>query len=679
MDNKMVRNVQNGCVYVLLFAGLICSLFYSKNTFAEQYKLQQKVDLNSQRKTTSKAIWLDVISIPASGGDFFVAQDNGIIYLANKENNIEPKTALNLPLSKHPSSFLSLTAMTIHPSFIRPEEPGYATLYTAHTVDYLQDNNSNRLIVAGLEREFPFETVITAWQFDFDSQQITPESSREVLRIPITELRNGIKNLTFDPFQKSWYADYGQLYFSLKQIDELKQYDLYSGVVLRIFPQVFGANNYTVSKANPFVKEPKLTDEIVILGAKEIKTFFWAKNDHASMFIQHQHENQNFLSKVVLGANLADPSQSNILWQQSSAMPSMLLYQGHTIPKLKNKLVFFTKEETQWRLTSHELKSIGNESTYNDELIYPNTLLLNSQLTPYQDKAGEFLLFDKSNNRIYGLLAPKLKDSDENSSTEISTQDSESNSYVWYILLLVLLALIVAFVLTKKLTLDKSNFVLEKDRLRLKYEASTQTIYLYKHDPKNIQTTLALTGLVRCEILLNDDVIHVIDNQPEHVIDYTTEQTMREFFDKEHFAKIVDPQTRYIGLILTDKDQSHTVCMYLRKGKSRLTSNRYYDVVDMVIDLCWDISKSINQLTEERVVPEIQVSRSYTNIHVEKTTDELKSSETDAENKDKSLSLPYADEPQSEVVKALDKLIDLHNKGYLSDEEFSLAKAKILK
>jgi hypothetical protein len=33
---------------------------------------------------------------------------------------------------------------------------------------------------------------------------------------------------------------------------------------------------------------------------------------------------------------------------------------------------------------------------------------------------------------------------------------------------------------------------------------------------------------------------------------------------------------------------------------------------------------------------------------------------------------------QNEVVNALDKLVSLHQQGYLTDEEFSMAKAKLL-
>lgn len=198
MDYKLVKS---GYVYLALFVGLICNLLYAKNTFAVQYKLELKIDLSSLKKSSSKALWLDPVSIPGSGGDFFIAQNNGAIYLINKENNSKPKTALNLPLSKHPSSFLSLSAIAIHPSFIRPEEPGYATLYTAHTVDFLQDSNTNRLSVEGLDSEFPFETVITAWQFDFDTQKIISGSSREVLRIPIREFKAGLKTWPLTHFR----------------------------------------------------------------------------------------------------------------------------------------------------------------------------------------------------------------------------------------------------------------------------------------------------------------------------------------------------------------------------------------------------------------------------------------------------------------------------------------------
>ena len=247
----------------------ICTLFFTKIVFADQYQLKLVVDLSQFKDVSTDAIWLEPVTSSTNGGEFFVAQNNGSIFLAGKDGNITQEAILNLPLIVDNPAFISLTAMTLHPSFTRPEQSGYATLFTAHTTEFGPQINNNRLAINDVI-VFAFETVITAWQYDFEKQKIDPKTQREVLRIPIKTMDNAIKNLTFDPYQKSWNGNYGQLYFSLNYINELKEHPLYSGVILRILPEIFGVRNYTIPQSNPFVKNLEINDEIVVMGGQNI-------------------------------------------------------------------------------------------------------------------------------------------------------------------------------------------------------------------------------------------------------------------------------------------------------------------------------------------------------------------------------------------------------------------------
>jgi hypothetical protein len=64
------------------------------------------------------------------------------------------------------------------------------------------------------------------------------------------------------------------------------------------------------------------------MGIHNIELFFWAKSDHASVFIKHYNGEQYRLSKAILGDNLLTQSEFNILRQQPNDMSAMLLYQS---------------------------------------------------------------------------------------------------------------------------------------------------------------------------------------------------------------------------------------------------------------------------------------------------------------------------------------------------------------
>ena len=57
------------------------------------------------------------------------------------------------------------------------------------------------------------------------------------------------------------------------------------------------------------------------------------------------------------------------------------------------------------------------------------------------------------------------------------------------------------------------------------------------------------------------------------------------------------------------------------------------------------------------------------------TTPESTAAEPESKPKPKSQKIEH----KTELVDALDKLVNLHKEGYLSDEEFSLAKANLLR
>jgi hypothetical protein len=89
-------------------------------------------------------------------------------------------------------------------------------------------------------------------------------------------------------------------------------------------------------------------------------------------------------------------------------------------------------------------------------------------------------------------------------------------------------------------------------------------------------------------------VVHILDTQSETIISNQIEVQIRALFTKEQSEKIANDQNRQIKIILSGKDENYTIILYLRKGNNRVTSAKYFEVVDKLIDLCWVISKRLN-------------------------------------------------------------------------------------
>jgi hypothetical protein len=696
MNNKIVTAFKAIYLNIIILAVAICTLFFTKAVFAEQYQLKLIVDLSELNDVSTDAVWLDPLISPTNGG-FFVAQNNGIIYLTDKDDTINQKTVLNLPQMTNSPAFISLNAMTLHPSFTIPEHPGYATLYTSHTTEFGQQNNNNRLTLNDDKSiNFTFETVITAWQYDFDEQKIDTLTQREILRIPIKNQNAAIQQLAFDPYEKSWNTDYGQLYFSLKYEDELRETPLYSGVILRIYPLMFGTRNYTVPETNPYVEDPEINDEIVVMNGQNIEHFFWAKNNHGKIFVQHNNSEQYWLSSTKVGGNLLTQPQSNFLWQRSTSMLSMMLYQGRNFLNLRTKMISFTQIDNQWRLASLPLVPLINELPIFEELIAKETLSTTSHLNIHQDDQGEIILFDKHKSKMYSLQPTNSKGIAASAPQSNTTLDGSKN-YVVYPSLFAGLLLLLIFFYRKKIHHKGSISLFNRDLVRFEYQPTTQTIFLFRANQKKAHKTLTLDGIIRCEVLIDNDVINIIDNQPQNVISNQNEEEMRTRFIIEYCKKMVSKQTRNIEIILSDKDDNYTVCLYLRKGNNRVTGTKYYEVIDIIIDLCWVISKRINpRLTETRLIPAVvkmAVSAQRAAGRQPKKHDKVEYSdeskakpEVAVTKSEKTLKhdIPKGGSPMDQtahevkVVDALEKLARLHQQGHLTPEEFKLAKTKLL-
>lgn len=637
------------------------------------------VDLSQFDDVRDDAIWLDPLTSPVNDDEFFVAKNNGLVFLVKKNSTNNQQAILDVSHHLNHSAFTSLTAIGLHPSFTLPEEPGYATFYTAHTTEFAPKNNHNRLILNETNIHFPFETVITAWTYDFDKQIIASHTQREVIRIPIKTPNSGIQQLTFDPYLKLWHADFGQLYFSLGYMGELQDDALYSGAILSISPMMFGARNYTVPQSNPFVKTPEINDEIVVMGGQHIEQFFWAKNSYESIFILHNNSVQHWLSKAKVGIDLR--SQADFLRQQPKEMPSMMLYQGRDIEVLRNKMVFFTLLDNQWHVTSLALESLSNELPTFEKIINSEAISPQSDVSIHEDNQHEIIIFDRHQSKLYFLQSTNTKITSDN----ISQPTTPTFGYQYYGLIISLLAVLLAalwFIKRNHGVHKLAKESLHKEYVRFEYMGPKERILLFRINHKKAHKTLSLKSLTRCEVLLNNKVVNIIDCVPENAISNQVEAQIRALFTTEQNKKMLDEHRRQIQLKLSDKDGNYLIYLYLRKGNIRVTGAKFDMVVDRVIDLCWVISKQLHPQTETRIVPVVAFSRP--NLPV--SAREPLRQQHKANNFNKIQESPQATAPlkstsvtqQTEFVEALEKLVNLHKQGYLSDEEFTLAKSNLL-
>jgi hypothetical protein len=670
-------------MYIVFFTIVFCSLFFTNNVFGKEYKLKLIVDLKQFEDSNGGELWLNPLANPINDDVFFVAKDNGLIYLAKQNNENNQETILDLPLALNTSAFVSLTAISLHPSFTLSAEQGYATFYTAHTTEFEKQKYNNRLALIDSNIEFAFETVITAWTYDFERQKIDLQSQREVIRIPIKNHNAGIQQLTFNPYLKPWNDDYGQLYFSLGYVDELKEYSLYSGAILCISPLVFGFHNYTVSESNPFVKTPEINDEVVVLGGQNVEHFFWAKYSHEAIFIEHNNKEQYWFSKAKVGSNLDSLHQSSLLKFKTNEMSTMLLYQGRDFPSLRNSMVFLSLLDKKWHLNSLPLDSLSDEFPPSRERIITEYLSPKSVLSIHQNNHNELIVFDSHQSRLYSLQLANI-DIPSNDLVQPTQGNFGPKYYVLFIGLFIVLLSAYFFIRrdngVPKLLLDS----LVVDYVRFDYVLTKETILIFKINQKKAHKTLYLKNITRCEVTVNNKLINIIDYEPENAISNQIETDMRNLFTSEQNKEILEEQTRQIQIILTDKDSSYTICPYLRKGNNRVTSVKYYIVVDMIIDLCWGISKQINsQNTEVRKVSTVPFPRPNLPVTDNHKTHSNQQNKFNGSNSKLEKAKPMASQgkisPQTELIDALDKLVNLHKQGYLSDEEFSLAKSNLLR
>lgn len=668
-----------------------------------------------EHKLISQPSWQQIIVNPSNKRQHFVIRESGQIYLVD-DDEINPQAILDMSAYQQTdSSLFKLTAIELHPNFSLRDQVGYGTFYTAHIENINKNSKTKRLQAHANDLQLNFDAVITEWQFSaVNHQKIDDKTKREVLRVAVPDSLMMIQQISFSPHIKSWNDDFGLLYVALNGQNKWPQ-PLYSGVILRINPTKFGLRSFTVPNNNPYLKNSQINDAIYLLGGQKIEQFIWPDKNSEHLLVSHQYNNKYFLSLTNGRDDWRDSAGKGVLYQSDDAVHDVLMYQGRQLPLLRSKLLLLRKKEQHWLVDSLAFNLSDNQNVRDENKpqlewqFTPEQLPTNSQISFSSNSYGEIFFLEKAEGVLLMLTQEALVDEklvvDTVDPNTVETSSPGNSIFT----VLITLALFGSIYYWFKGNSHSAKAIVRQHFAYLELSKSGQQIGLYYRNQRKTETIIDIVDIVSSEIKLNDQSINVINTQLGHGFNNEQEQGLRTIFANEQVDKMVDGKIRQVSLLLTDNQKhSYTVCLYMRKGSNRITKKAYSKVIDDLIDWCWLIGEKINaDETEIRKVKSIafpqnkaeakhhqaaaiipvihemdNASQSLPTDDISPTLKIVNENEHQAENEDISEVHNLGQQKSNidtELVNALEKLVSLKQQGFLTMDEFTKAKEKLLK
>ena len=192
---------------------------------------------------------------------------------------------------------------------------------------------------------------------------------------------------------------------------------------------------------------------------------------------------------------------------------------------------------------------------------------------------------------------------------------------------------------------------------------------------------ISIADIISSEIQLNDVTINVINLETGHGFTAAHETDLRNYFSLEYKTKMQDDKIRHVKLILTDKkQQTYPISLYVRRGNGRVTNKRYQYVIEDLLTWCWVVAYSINPTGTETVRPKPRIKANQYKDNKWPKRDinakpVAKPSSTSTEPAAEATEKLIVD---TDLINALEKLVNLKRQGFLTDEEFDHAKHKLL-
>ncbi|MBL4899776.1 MAG: hypothetical protein JKX76_09080 [Colwellia sp.] len=708
-------------VLVISFFTLLPFAAYSNE---DSYQLIKVAQLEHQ--LIPQPNWQKLIANPSNKKQHFVIRESGQIYLID-DDEINPKAILDMSVFRQKdSSLFKLTAIELHPNFSLRDQVGYGTVYTAHIENINKNSKTKRLQGRVDDLKLSFDAVITEWKFNAVNHQVVDVSSkREVLRIGVPDNLMIIKQMSFSPYIKSWNDNFGLLYVALSG-NEKKLEPLYSGVILRINPEKFGLRSFRVPDNNPYLKNSQIHDAIYLLGGQQVQQFIWPGKNSDKILVSHKYDNKHLLSLTDDRNDWRNSAVKHVLYQSDDAVHDLLVYQGRELPLLRAKLLLLRQKNQHWVIDSLAFDFLDNQKI-RDEIkpqlewsITSKKLPKNSQIILNSSHYGEVFLLEKTISVLFRLTQQSLA----NEGVVVSRSKNvtiENGAFDYRLLLLLILIILGAIYYWLKRKGHSVKGIVRKQFASLELSESGQQVRLYhRHQRNTAETIIEIVNIVSSEIKLNEQSLNIVNTELDHGFNNNKEESLRAIFANEKTDKMVDDKVRQISLLLTDnRKNSYTVCLYMRKGSNRITKKSYVRVINELIDWCWLVSEKINaKNTEKRKEKSIILSKEKADItsnnkdkaplhnqaakirpithQTDKTSQPLVTGEPSsilevvpenkhsAEQSGEESSETHSQVHQSkvintELVNALEKLVNLKQQGFLTMDEFSKAKEKLLK
>lgn len=652
--------------------------------------------------------WRAVIPVPGIDEQYFLATQNGNVYsLTNKQVSHTP--LLNIQNRLENAEVIALTSIALDPSFNFRDRTGFNTFYTAHVevrdtekkLNTPTDTSAHH--AESVPAALPFDAVIMRWQLHKQiNQPAKVIAQHEVIRIPIHHQNEAFKQLHFHPFTESWHEDFGLLYALLaKTKNTLKtQQAIYSGAILRIKPEKFGLQSYTIPANNPFTRQADIRNEIVFMAGDNITNFDWIKKGKHTLMVQlkNQQELQFFLAKPGDDWRQGLPNKPlQTTGANTQGNNSAIFYHGRILKSLWGKILQLHFVNNSWQLkalavnTATPTETIPSQHTH--KLHYseqaPNFSL-------HKNNNNELLLLEHSQQLLYAVTLTKASAEKTVQKNLAVTDENSSNSGV--VIFIIIVLILMGYLIYSRLVPTKKQHFLYQQWANFDVNAATQSLSLYKRHSKTVEQIVKISSLNKSEILLNDNAISVVTADTEQGFSNAIEEQVLTSFAKEHRLKMIDGKQRKIQLRLTDENNTiYLFCLYYRVGNTRHTKLKYSKVLNKIIDWNWLFSQYINPNNTDkrkiRVKPETDTVNTDTansankmNALNQQQSSHLQSKKNHENNGEIANRLPEENSTKSndanqdtELVSALNKLVEMKKQGYLNEEEFNNAKAKILK
>ncbi len=682
---KKNKNTFYNIKYLLI--GLLFSMGINQVAFSSTpYIIKPFIDLP---KLATDNFWLLPLTNTTRDNELFFTDSTGKVY-RSKGQKIQSQPIINFSKNLEKNKNTIFTAVTLHPNFHLIDQIGYNVIYTAHTEVYDPSKKNNRLSEKLIDELHTHDAVITEWQLsNVNKDQINISDKREILRIAATE-KNKIEQLSFNPYLKSWSDDFGYLYFSLTPNETFKSSPLYSGSILRINPEKFGLRNYTSPHNNPFIKDPNIHDEVIVLGAQSISQFTWSKQTKKQLIITHKYNNEHLISLSSLGQDylLMPPKQPLYQDKDENIEISNVYYKGRELDTLWNTVLFLLPKQQHWQLHSLPINKHSAVMDAPEKVINLNnaTFPTTHQLLLFIAHENELFVFDKTHSAVYKVLS-SLVPNNSSTTAEKSHFAEESSSNAWFYTLIVLVVIGIALLIIKNKYSQffiKTKAMLRSNFARFEFNTTTDEVRLFNRHENTVSKSISIKDIIDSEILLNDNVINQVTHSDDLAFSNQSENKLRITFEQEHRDKMIDDKVRKITLKLTTtKNEEFLICSYLREGNQRLTKEKYHTVIEQVIDWQWYVSSKINpNHIPDRIVRTKVPTELKQKLKVKGPT--LK---TDIKSKVKEKTSPTFNKASqsspngkidTKLLDALNKLVLLKEQGYLTEDEFTLAKNNLL-